>query len=416
MLRDIFVNVGIITDGPPRILPDSQPGITRVGNVVIGRDFHWQRQLECRYAGEMLLNPDESDPHKLINRIPLETYLEAVVGSEMNPAAPPEFLRAHAIISRSWVAGKILGSHSERSIPSMQIKQIYPCGSRPGIKLRSSEAPIIYDSSDACSAKPVFEIIYWEDTADHSSFHVCSDDHCQRYQGVQPLSDEAREALRATEGLVIIDKGGKIVDARFSKCCGGATELFSTCWQDNEMECLVDKVDPWCDLSEMPTARRSALLAGVLKEYDLSSDGGFRWTIDIAASDIQKWITEKFNTDLGAIIDIKAIQRGPSGRIRLLRIDGEKGILYLGKELMIRRALSPSHLYSSAFNIEKIDNADPKNPGLPGFRLHGKGWGHGVGLCQIGAARMALEGYSFSNILDFYYPGSRLAHIRTLFR
>lgn len=382
-MNDINITVGIATDGVPVISPAEAPGLTRVENVAIGLGFHWQRNISCEFPGEIHLNPDATSQYSLLNTLPLETYLECVVGSEMNPDAPIEFLRAHAIISRSWVAGKILGSHNENRVSFRPIP--------------SSE-----NAENENSGKPVITLIGWEDTGDHKGFHVCSDDHCQRYQGLQPLSDKAREAIRSTQGLVLATPDGRIVDARFSKCCGGKTEIFSTCWQDKEEECLESFEDPWCDLTDLSAIERDSLLKTVLKDYDLTTEGGYTWQTNVTADAIARYLREKFSISIGEIQAIRPVRRGPSGRIRLLEIEGKDAVLRLGKELFIRRVLAHSHLYSSAFDIEKL-NSHPL-----AFRLKGHGWGHGVGLCQIGAAHMAAAGHSHRDILQFYYPGSRI--------
>lgn len=358
------IKVGIPTLGIPRIKKDPS-GLTRLENMLIGKDFHWQQEMSVLLPGrvEIIAGKGEDridEGYSLVNYINIEDYLESVVGSEMNPEAPIEFLKAHAIISRSWVAGKVLGSHPED---------------------RNGQV----NSSDC--------LIGWDDTSGHHGFHVCSDDHCQRYQGFRPLSSEAKEAIRSTAGLVLKDKEGKVVDARFSKCCGGITELFSTCWQNREMPGLESFEDPWCDRDRISPR----VLRMVLKDYDLSTSGGYRWEEKISKKAIQENLLNKFGRDLGGIISIHTVERGPSGRIKILRIKGEKGELMLGKELWIRRLLSATHLYSSAFEIEDMGAE---------IHLKGRGWGHGVGLCQIGGANMAWHGASCADILRFYYPGT----------
>ncbi len=355
------ISVGIYTAGIPRLRHIAE-GLTLLENMLIGKDFHWQRQLEALLPGRI-----EIKDGMLINHLPVEKYLECVVGSEMNPAAPPEFLKAHAIISRSWAVGKILGCHPE---------------------------------GDDGKYDTLSTLIGWDDTSAHIGFHVCSDDHCQRYQGVQPVSPEALEAIRSTQGIVLRDDSGKIVDARFSKCCGGKTEMFSTCWQDVDMSCLKSFDDPWCDLSNLPSARREDVLNSILKDYDLSTGGGYRWTATVSKESVRQNLLNKFGRDIGEIVSLRALERGPSGRISLLHIKGSGGSLDLGKELWIRRLLSSTHLYSSAFDIEDKGSY---------LKLTGRGWGHGVGLCQTGAARMALEGADAADILRFYYPGSHLS-------
>ena len=344
--------------------------------MLIGDGFHWRQSLEAQLPGEVrvLSKTGEADGGTdpgitLVNRLPLETYLECVVGSEMNPAAPMEFLKAHAVISRSWVWGKISGTHRQ-----------------------GREGAVEEDS----------RLVGWDDTAAHHGFHVCSDDHCQRYQGLQPIAPAALEAIRQTAGEVLLSPSGKVVDARFSKCCGGHTEVFESCWQSTHEECLEGFEDPWCDLSGMPAAEKSRLLESVLKDYDLATDNyGYRWRTSISKSDVRRNLREKFGRDVGRIQSLEVLHRGPSGRADRLLIRGSAGSLELGKELWIRRLLSDSHLYSSAFTVSDSDQE---------FILDGRGWGHGVGLCQIGAANMACHGFSYRDILSFYYPSSSVGY------
>ena len=372
------IKVGIKTKGDPVLI--KQEDHTLLKNMLIGDNFHWERVIEAKLLGILTPYrsynfPDhsgfcESEADKritLINTLPLETYLECVVGSEMNPTAPAEFLKAHAVISRSWALGKILGYHNSDD---------------SGRKLTSDT------------------IIDWEDTSGHREFHVCSDDHCQRYQGFQTINPNNLKAIRETAGEILKTPDGRIVDTRFSKCCGGRTEVFSTCWQSREESCLESFPDPWCDLSSLSPAVRRSLVSTILKDYDRTTEGfGYRWESEVSKSEIKKNLWDYFRRDIGEIVKLEALHRGPSGRIDLIRIHGSKGNIDLGKELKIRRLLSSSHLYSSAFEIEDKGEI---------IRLQGKGWGHGVGLCQIGAANMALQGLGYKEILSFYYPGSRI--------
>ena len=379
-MESISIKVGIKTSGSPILQIDG--GVTVLKNMLIGDRFHWQTTIEAKLPGNVkVLSPVSfskgeggrsnygADNVSIVNTLPLETYLQCVVGSEMNPEAPIEFLKAHAIISRSWALGKIIGCHQPHD----------------GGKIDSSG-----------------KLIGWEDTQSHIGFHVCSDDHCQRYQGIQDISAKATEAIISTEDKVLVSSDGKLVDARFSKCCGGYTERFETCWQDISPDCIESKADPWCNLEKKDMIERRQILESVLKDYDIETQGyGYKWESEISKSEIRKNLRERFGRDLGEIREIAPVHRGPSGRIDLIKIKGEKGELEFGKELWIRRLLSPSHLYSSAFRI--FDR---------GSKLHfeGRGWGHGVGLCQIGAANWALNGGTCEEILNFYYPGS---HIQT---
>lgn len=356
------IEVGIHTLGTP-MTEDRKEG-TLVRNMLIGKGFHWQRTIQAILPGTVRLSDGECG---LINRLPVERYLECVVGSEMNPAAPVEFLKAHAVISRSWAVGKIRHAHNEGGTG-----KIHTDG----------------------------KVIDWDDTGSHTGFDVCSDDHCQRYQGIQTLRAEVRDALANTAGEVLVDGDGNIVDARYSKCCGGVTELFSTCWQDDEPNCLESFIDPWCDLSRLTDDERSGVLRAILKDYDREDTRPFgEWETEVRAQTIAAKLREMTGINVGDVTALEAVERGPSGRMKVLRVTGTRGTADIGKELMIRRLLSPTHLYSSAFDIEKHDG---------GFVLRGRGWGHGVGLCQTGAARMALKGFDYASILAFYYPGSRI--------
>lgn len=376
------VRVGIKTVGAP--IMKREEGATIVENMLIGDGFHWQRVISARLPGsvETIHNDhknlkDPNDPKEpdnsrqnisLINTLPLETYLECVVGSEMNPSSPPEFLKAHAVISRNWVAGKILQTHFAWNVSHKNDETI---------------------------------ISGWDDTGDHTGFHVCSDDHCQRYQGLQEISPIALEAIRSTASQFLLDKEGRLIDTRFSKCCGGVTELFSTCWQNVKPNSIESFQDPWCDLTGLDAMQRKNLLHSVLKDYDAETENyGYRWTAEISKEEIRHNLKEKFGRDIGSIKRIEILHRGPSGRADLIEIKGSDKVLKLGKELWIRRLLSGSHLYSSAFEIEDTGNL---------LILHGRGWGHGVGLCQIGAANMAMHGHDYRRILSFYYPGSILS-------
>jgi len=335
-------------------------------DVMIGIGFHWQQHedqsfhgnLEIRWIDGML---------QAVNHVPLETYLRSVVSSEMNAGAPEEFLKAHAVISRSWVLAQIE--------PPLQLQ---PCP-EPG-------------SDD--------EIIKWYDHDAHKDFNVCADDHCQRYQGCTKASTpQVEEALKATRGQVLAF-GENLCDARFSKCCGGTTELFSTCWQDVDPEYLASFHDPYCGRAS------KEVLSTVLNSYDLTTVGYYRWEVTYTAAELADIVRERTGEDFGNILAIEPLRRGPSGRIFKLRITGSKLTRVIGKELEIRRTLSHTHLYSSAFEVESSGFAGPEGPATWTFR--GRGWGHGVGLCQIGAAVMASEGHTYQEILSFYFPGSRL--------
>lgn len=381
------VYVGLVAN-EPRVIAEPD-GTTTVEGIVIGKDFHWERRQTQRFAGEMLTFDGQ-----LINRIGVEDYLRSVISSEMSATSSAELLKAHAVISRSWLLAQ----------------------------MRATRA--LADKGEPLPAEPLAadEICRWFDKDDHELFDVCSDDHCQRYQGVTRISSpEVDKAVEATRGLVLVS-AGKICDARFSKCCGGAFERFENCWQpaahsyltglaDNEpdrklpdlsieanaREWILGRPDAFC--SDIPPE----VLAQVLNDFDRETTPDFyRWTVRYSEKEISELIARRSGIDFGRILDLVPLERGTSGRIVRLKIVGEKCTRIVGKELMIRRWLSESHLYSSAFVVER-DGSD--------FVIRGAGWGHGVGLCQLGAAMMAHRGYGFREILGHYFPATELTRL-----
>ncbi|MCQ2177011.1 MAG: DUF4922 domain-containing protein [Bacteroidales bacterium] len=310
--------------------------------VTIGIDFHWQRKTDQKFAGALRFIV-ENDRITAINRIGMEDYLLSVISSEMKASCPLESLKAHAVISRSWLLARV----NERE--------------------------------SGCDSMP------------HANFDVCADDHCQRYQGLTMATGNAvRQAIDETWGKVL-RYGGDLCDTRYSKCCGGRTELFSTCWEDRDYPYLRSVVDPFCDCDD------DTVLSTVLNDYDLQTRDFHDWEVRYSREEISKLFRERTGTDLGTIQELVPQQRGESGRIKYLLVKGTAGETVIGKELAIRRALSPSHLKSSAFEV--LWEGDT-------LILRGKGWGHGVGLCQIGAAVMASKGYTYEQILKHYYEGA----------
>lgn len=364
-----LIRVGLITDGPPRII--NFPNLTRVQNLLIGDGFHWERKISCDFEGRIEMLGKSEHNISMVNVVGVEDYIKSVISSEMNPQAPIEFLKAHAVISRGWA-----------------LRKIYSKGHIHGC-----------DSSENNGHK----IITWEESDSHSGFDVCSDDHCQRYQGVSPEENlSAIEAVKSTKGQVLLNSNGEIADTRFSKCCGGITEIFSTCWADEDYEYLVSKEDPWCDLSDMTKDQRAQFLEKVLKSYDLQTPDFHDWILRIRKPAVTRMLRERHGVDIGLLQELKVVERGPSGRIKTLKFIGAKGSVIIGKELAIRRLLDIDCLYSSWF--EAKDSGE-------WLILEGHGWGHGVGLCQIGAARMALEGHDYRDILKFYYPNTELRQV-----
>jgi SpoIID/LytB domain protein len=365
-------------------------------DVTIGVNFHWERKETQTFLGTLRLVV-ESDKITAINELPVESYLSSVISSEMKATAGLELLKAHAVISRSWLLAQI-NKHEDS-----------------GEKRDGFFSFIKKDD----------EIIRWYDREDHTIFDVCADDHCQRYQGITRLREEkkanggkyatALEAVRQTRGQILC-YDDDICDARFSKCCGGVTEEFQYCWEDTPKPYLVSVEDPFCNTSD------KAVLSQVLNDYDQETNDFYRWTVEYRVDEISDLVNEKLNADFGTITDLIPLERGKSGRIWKLKIVGTKKTLTIGKELEIRRALSKSHLLSSAFDVEKIytpsqqPTANSQQPTansqqLIAFRLHGKGWGHGVGLCQIGAAVMGQQGYKYEQILLHYYRNAEIKKI-----
>ena len=326
-------------------------------NVTIGKEFHWQQQETQTFQGSLILRIIDGELHA-INRIAIEDYLTSVIASEMSGTSSIELLKAHAIISRSWL-----------------LAQIGAGASPPPLSRRDRG-----------------EAIRWYDREAHTHFDVCADDHCQRYQGVsRKMTPQVAEAIRATRGIVLSYEG-EVCDARFSKCCGGKSELYESCWDDTPHPYLSVVDDPFCNTHD------EKVLSEVLNHYDQSTDF-YRWTVEYTQAELSDLVRRRGGFDYGDIIDLIPIERGPSGRIVRLQIVGTKATRIIGKELEIRRTLSENHLYSSAFEVEKREAS---------FILHGSGWGHGVGLCQIGAAVMGAQGYSYEEILHHYYPKTEL--------
>lgn len=346
-------------------------------DVTIGVDFHWERKVTQKFAGTLKFIVDGGKV-TAVNIVGVEDYLLSVISSEMKASAGLEFLKAHAVISRSWVMAQVehRQSHVSRT---------------PGPSCPVSE-PV----------EGAEEYIKWFDHDDHTLFDVCADDHCQRYQGLtMAVGDTVRKAVDQTWGLVLTSEG-KICDARFSKCCGGRMELFSTCWEDKDYPYLqplpdtadcVEGGDVFCDTKD------EKILSQVLNDYDLETKDFYRWRTEYSRAEVSDLVRRRSGMDFGTIRDLVPVERGPSGRLKRLKVVGDKKTMIIGKELIIRRWLSDSHLKSSAFEVHWDGDH---------LTLDGSGWGHGVGLCQIGAAVMAAKGYSFNRILLHYYPGSTL--------
>ena len=336
-------------------------------DVTIGVNFHWERKETQVFCGTLRLVV-EADKIVAINELPVERYLTSVISSEMSATASLEFLKAHAVISRSWL------------LAQMAKRQRQEKGG----------------ASFFSFIKKDDELIRWYDRDDHTIFDVCADDHCQRYQGITKQSSPAVEqAILATRGQILAYED-EICDTRFSKCCGGQTEEFQYCWEDTPKPYLVSFHDPYCNTND------KHILSQVLNDFDQETPDFYRWTVEYTQEELSELVNRKLKDDFGTITDLIPLERGKSGRIWKLKIVGSKKSFTIGKELEIRRALSETHLYSSAFEVEKQgDNVI----------LHGSGWGHGVGLCQIGAAVMGEQGKTYDEILLFYYRNATIKQL-----
>ena len=347
--------------------PQDEHATFSLYDVTIGVDFHWERQQTMVYEGALRIVV-EADKIVAINELPVERYLRSVISSEMSATASLEFLKAHAVISRSWLLAQM---EKRRRLNSGQ-------------------------DSFFSFIKKDDEIIRWHDREDHTIFDVCADDHCQRYQGIVSENGVmAEEAVNQTRGQVLL-YDGDICDARFSKCCGGVTEEFQYCWEDTPKPYLVSINDPYCNTHDLH------ILSQVLKGYDQETSDFYRWTVEYTQEELSELVSRKLKDDFGQITDLIPLERGKSGRIWKLKIVGTKKTLTIGKELEIRRALSETHLLSSNFDVTKNKKV---------FILNGRGWGHGVGLCQIGAAVMGEQGKAYDKILLFYYRNAEIQRL-----
>ena len=378
--------------------PQSADASFSLSDVTIGVNFHWERKETQTFLGTLRFVV-ESDKIVAINELPVEKYLESVISSEMSATSSLELLKAHAVISRSW----LLAQMKKR-------REVAESG-----------------NNFFSFTKKEDTLIRWYDREDHTLFDVCADDHCQRYQGItKETSPHVAEAIRQTKGQILMD-GEEICDARFSKCCGGITEEFQYCWEDTPKTYLTavrdialgvehtlpnltneDEAEKWIRFNPPAfcNTQDKKILSEVLNDYDQETVNFYRWKETLSQEKLQQLIADKLKMDLGAILDMKAVERGKSGRISKLQIIGTEKTFTIGKELEIRRTLSDSHLLSSAFVVDKYDKDEQGVPQR--FELIGAGWGHGVGLCQIGAAVMGEQGYHYDAILLHYYQGAEI--------
>ena len=388
--------------------PQSADASFSLSDVTIGVNFHWERKETQTFLGTLHFVV-ESDKICAINELPVERYLESVISSEMSATSSLELLKAHAVISRSW----LLAQMKKR-------REVAESGNNFFSFVKKDD-----------------RLIRWYDREDHTIFDVCADDHCQRYQGItKETSPHVAEAIRQTKGQILMD-GDDICDARFSKCCGGVTEEFQFCWEDTPKNYLSSVRDIIQGVKSAGTAAPAPLpslqdeaaadawirsnppafcnttdkkiLSQVLNDYDQETADFYRWKVTLTQEKLKQLLDEKLKMNFGDILDLQAEERGKSGRISKLRIVGTEKTFVIGKELEIRRALSDTHLYSSAFVVDRCD-IDEK--GVPQrFDIIGAGWGHGVGLCQIGAAVMGEEGFDYDAILLHYYQGAEIKKV-----
>lgn len=374
---------------------DAQSSFT-LEDVTIGVNFHWERKEAQTFLGKLRFIV-ENNNICAINELPVETYLISVISSEMRATSSLELLKAHAVISRSWLLAQMEQRKAENN---NTVKQ-----------------PSLFKTDN--------EIVRWYDREDHKHFDVCADDHCQRYQGITKAANKhVVEAIKQTAGEILTSRG-EICDARYSKCCGGAVEEFQYCWEYIRKPYLQALPDTMPDTTSLPNLTNEAVarqwilsspnafcnttdqkvLYQVLNDFDQETTDFYRWTQIYSQAEVKQLLEEKLAMQFGDIIDLIPLKRGKSGRIYRLKIIGTQRTLIIGKELEIRRALSKSHLYSSAFVVEKVDIKD----GVPQqFVIKGAGWGHGVGLCQIGAAMMGVQGYRYDEILLHYYKSAEI--------
>lgn len=387
--------VGIDSSGTERfrqkeILLSAGDGASfTVFDVQIGIDFHWQRSQEQSFRGNLFLSAGSDSSFNLINEISLEDYLESVISSEMSAQAPLEFLKAQAVTARSWLVAMLAKKKTVRSNPALKNEN---------------------------------EIIVWQDVNDHKGFDVCADDHCQRYQGItRIISENVHTAIKDTRGLFLV-YAGEICDARYYKSCGGQTEIFPTAWEDKSpdyLKSVTDDLEQHLPLQSEAQAKTwltgrphaycdttdKELLSKILPAFDQETLNFYRWQVIYKRRDLEEIIRKKSGIDFGELKELIPLERGPSGRIFKLKIEGSRKKVIVGKELEIRRWLSESYLLSSAFIVSKKSAIDGS---VESFTFTGGGWGHGVGLCQIGAAVMASKGFKAEEILAHYFTGAIL--------
>ncbi len=405
----VFSEGGIMWNGnlycKLSFVPKSAKASFSLHDVTIGKNFHWERKETQTFTGTLHIVV-ESNKITAINELPVEDYLTSVISSEMNPSAPLEFLKASAVISRSWLLAQIYRQNDNDD--------------------DNSDTDADSDSDTDSDHQPS-TVLRWYNREDHAIYNVCADDHCQRYQGITKANTQAAiQAINETRGQILVCNG-EICDARFSKCCGGISEEYDTCWEGkdypylkavqdtpnslaipdltNETEAekwIRNNPEAFCNAHNTDFDSDTGILSQVLNDFDQETTDFYRWKVEYSVQQISDLIRTNLKEDFGEITDLIPMARGKSGRIWKLKIVGTKKTLIIGKELEIRRVLSKTHLFSSAFVIDKTEN---------GFLLTGAGWGHGVGMCQIGAAVMGAKGYKYDEILLHYYQDAKIIQV-----
>ncbi len=363
---------------------DNEDGTFTLDNVRIGIGFHWDQKRRFTYEGQLIHRMNvENGMEWAVNRIPVERYLLSVISSEMSATSSLELLKAHAVVSRSWLMRQI------RMKSPLYVNKAIAASTPNG------------DKADAD------EIVRWYDSHSHLSFDVCADDHCQRYQGISPkMNPVVVQAIEETRGEVLV-YDGEVCDARFSKCCGGITEEYKYCWENLDVPYLKSVPDTRDDGTVFCNTSDKNILRQVLNDYDQTTADFYEWDVEYTQGQLSELLERKLHLGVGSVEALEALERGKSGRISRLKIVGSQRTVIIGKELEIRKGLSETHLYSSAFSVIVGYSGN----GEKVFRLHGRGWGHGVGMCQIGAAVMGAEGYDYKTILSHYYKNALIKKI-----
>lgn len=359
------------------IVQDKNDSYITLKSVIAGRGFHWAKHIEVKLAFKLEFSVREGSL-LVINEMPIEEYLACVATSEMSAECPESYIEAQTIVARSWMLANVEQKHT------------------------------------------------------YLGFDVCNDDCCQRFQGVNNLTPHSKKAADNTRGQVLLYEN-EIVDARYSKSCGGVMEKFENLWENSPKDYMQNKSDSHnefnVDLTKeselktwVNTVPKSFCSPHYIKEEELHKYLGhvdeqskyFRWKVETTQEELVENIKDKLDIDICFVLLLIPIKRAGSGRILELEIsyldsNNIKNTLIIYKDYEVRRVLHKMFLYSSAMTIDAINENDSKYPTK--FVLNGAGWGHGAGLCQIGGIGMSLAGYRTDEIVKHYYPGAELSKI-----